>query len=81
MNQRRKFLKSNFTSVTTDSLCQCRYSLKPSYSSRNCKDSVNLEHSRLWQAFFGGRDRNYFAREPMENCLKLLKYDHTLYND
>ena len=71
-------IKSNFTTVTADSVCQCRYSLKPSYSSRNCNDSVHLEHSRLLQAFGG---HNYFAREPMENCLKLLKYNHTLYND
>ena len=72
-------LESNFTTVTADSVCQCRYSLRPSYSSRNCSDSVRDEFLRLFDSY-NVRDsmvrdvRFIYAREPMENCLKLLKF-------
>ena len=73
-----EIFKNNFTTVTADSVCQCRYSLRPSYSSRNCSDSVRDEVSRLWDSY---NVRDIYAREPMENCLKLLKFDSNFCKD
>ena len=73
--------ESNFTTVTADSVCQCRYSLRPSYSSRNCSDSVRDEVSRLWDSKNVRDVRYIYAREPMENCLKLLKFDSNFCKD